>query len=143
MKKILFILALISPISAFAQVIHLDCTAKITVISGENLYGKSKYSVGDTMGPYLIDIDFDKGTGKVGNWSSDTFSLDPNDPKKIMTIDDSLVSFGIMPPHGKWGMRIFREDLRFFAAFGFGGPMEVMEGECVLVEKREAPKRAF
>jgi hypothetical protein len=142
MRKILFMLALISPISAFAQVIHLDCTAKVDKIFGEDLYGKSSDSIGDTKGPYLIDIDFDNGTGKVGNWSSDTFSVDPNDPTKIMQIDDLAVGFGIMPPNGDWGMQIDRENLKFFAMIGYGAT-EVLMGECVLVEKREAPKRAF
>ena len=142
MKKMLLTLALISPISAFAQVIHLDCTAKVDKILGENVYGKSSDSVGDTKGPYLFDIDFDNGTGKIGKWSSDTFSVDPNNPKQIMKISETSVSFGIMPPNGDWGMRINRDDLKFFAMIGYGAT-EILEGECVLVEKREAPKRAF
>lgn len=140
-QAITLLMFLLSP-AAFGQVVHLDCTAKVDKILGEDLHGKSRDSVGDTKGPYLIDVDLDNGTGRIGNWSSDEFSTDPNNPEQILKIGDKSISFGIWPPSGNWGMKVNREDLSFFAMIGFGAT-EILEGTCVIVEEREAPKRAF
>lgn len=141
MLKIVLALVMLLPFAAHSQVVHLDCTGEVKQILGEELYGKSNMSVGDEQ-IFLVDIDLEKETGKIGNWSSSTFSTNPNDPNQILKIGEKQISFGILPPNGDWGVYIDREDLSFDVMIGFGA-IEVIKGKCKLVEKREAPKRAF
>ena len=140
MKRFLTLILFFSSSTAFSEIVHLDCTATITSIH-EGHFGKSRYSEGDTKGPYLIDIDLDKETGKIGNWSQETFSTNPNNPDNVMTIGDGQIMFGDYV-NGDWFMAIRRKDLFFAGMIGYGAK-EFMEGECVLVEKREPPERAF
>jgi hypothetical protein len=140
MKKSLTLILFFFSSTAFSQIIHLDCTATITkILMGS--FGKSSNSVGDTKGPYLFDIDLDKETGKIGNWSTETYSTNPNNPDNIMNIGDHQIRFGDVVD-GDWYMAIRRKDLFFAGMIGYGAK-EFMQGECVLVEKRELPKRAF
>ena len=140
-------LALISaPILGQAQIIHLDCEATITLILGEDLYGKSQQSVGDKSpaGPYKFDIDMENETAKMPGFSNETLSANPSDPQNTLAIGETQITYGKVG-ETFWYMTINRVDLAFRVTYGLseGGNYHAAEGTCVLVENREVPERAF
>ncbi len=141
MRFIAIVVALIISPSTLSQVVHLDCTATVTVVN--DLYGTPFDEVGDTLGPYRFDINLENETAKIGGWSNDTYSSDPNDPSLKMSVGEQVIQFGKMPLFGgEMYMAIDREDLSFAMEQRYTAGVDA-EGQCVLVETREPPKRAF
>lgn len=139
MKNILIIITCLLSSSVFAKEVHLDCQTQVTKTLGENLYGKSSYSVGEDR-LWRFDINLESETGKALDYSSKTYSSNPNDPSYILAIGDKSINFGQMS--GRHYFQINREDLSFYGFLSYGWSA-FFEGNCELIEKREAPKRAF
>lgn len=139
MKKILIILLFLSPISVYPKEVYLDCKAKVTEILGENLYGKSSYEVGEEK-LFRFDINLESETGKIPGWVSNSYSSTPKDPTYQLVIGEKLVRFGQLT--GKHFFSINRDDLSFWGRVKLDWTA-YLEGNCELIEKREAPKRAF